>query len=146
MMTHESCLITELFDKTLASVSSERKILAFCKSRLGYIQPRELELDLHPSKDDPKNNKEILVETVERVSSYERHAAVSTTNTTVTEPKKNVHFDTYPSITLFTRMISQNGVWPSMIRKAQSDSCKDCKLLTSYADGSFCKKTCCLWP
>ena len=80
------------------------------------------------------------METVESVSSSEKHAAVSTTNTTVTEPKKKCSFQYIPINGVITRMISQNGVWPSMIRKAQSDSCKDSKLLTSYAGGSLCKK------
>ena len=39
------------FNKALSSVSSQSKILAYCKSNLGYIAPREIPLILPPADD-----------------------------------------------------------------------------------------------
>ncbi len=118
----------ELFDKALDSVSSETKILKYCKSSLGYIAPREIELKIA----------EPCLENIQGgVQSDSVGASVS-----ISKDKngKKTSFQYVPLLQVITRMIEQKDVWESIQRKINESSVHSPDMLSSYCDGTICKK------
>ncbi len=140
----------DLVDKALSSVSSQSKILQFCKAHLHYVEPRMMSLKIPKQTPAAANNNNLP----ESNSDSDSDDLVVTNDNNTTEGVANsndqtekAHKTTFQYITILDVIqgfIKQKGVWNSIQRKVQADSLKDPALLTSYADGSNCKHMQCL--
>ena len=136
-----------LIDRALSAVNSDRKILSYCKSHLGYIAPKPIELTVGNDDDDDDEIPGASDESIdtEGTNAGDLECAVAGNSTEASASndsdvnENNDSFQYISVLQVITKMVEQKEVWHSIQRKLEKDSVKDPNLLSSYVDGTICK-------
>ncbi len=134
------------FDRTFSIVSSEAKILTYCKANLGFIAPVEIDIDDDTySAEIDDNNSENNCDDNDSVGNTRTNTirdltdVDQVTSAQCSSQHKNVKetFQYVPILDVIKKFVQQPEVWNSIQRFNETNDANS-DLLCSYADGNIC--------
>ncbi|XP_065672066.1 uncharacterized protein LOC105845782 isoform X1 [Hydra vulgaris] len=142
-----------LLDKVFSVVSSEGKILTYCKSNLGFVAPLQIEIQagddsqiINDRKNDNGNSLTSITQIIAHISLQITTDTSPTINSTGCLNNQKKFFQYIPILEVIKKFVQHKDIWAS-IHRANENEDQTNDLLCSYADGNifhkhavFCKK------
>nr|XP_047139729.1 uncharacterized protein LOC105845782 isoform X3 [Hydra vulgaris] len=135
-----------LLDKAFSVVSSEAKIMTYCKANLGFVAPLQIEIQadydkqiINDIKNDKRNSLTNIAQIIAKISSQVKTNTSQTINSTRYLNNQKKFFQYIPILEVIKKFVQHKDVWAS-IHRANQNKNQSSDLLCSYRDGNIFHK------